>query len=101
MIIISIIVSADVVCKPGCCWLLIAVLCVDVQPRQNLLAAVGRIGEVSQEVLEEIGYSATDMDKAFQVWCWERMALIFSLQFGSLLCYTFLQSFCSAIMYNF
>ena len=42
------------------------------QPRQNLLAAAGKIGEASQEVMEEIGETAQDMDKAFQVcvcWC--------------------------------
>ena len=41
------------------------------QPRQNLLAAAGKIGEASQEVMEEIGETAQDMDKAFQVCvCW-------------------------------
>ena len=37
------------------------------QPRQNLLAAAGKIGEASQEVMDEIGETAEDMDKAFQV----------------------------------
>ncbi|KAL8568329.1 hypothetical protein ACOMHN_040902 [Nucella lapillus] len=36
------------------------------EPRQNLLAAVGKIGEASQEVMDEIGETAEDMDKAFQ-----------------------------------
>lgn len=37
------------------------------KPRQNLLAAAGKIGEASQEVMDEIGESVEDMDKAFQV----------------------------------
>ncbi|XP_025081470.1 talin-1-like isoform X4 [Pomacea canaliculata] len=36
------------------------------EPRQNLLAAAGKIGEASQEVMDEIGESVEDMDKAFQ-----------------------------------
>ncbi|XP_076439084.1 talin-1-like isoform X2 [Babylonia areolata] len=36
------------------------------EPRQNLLAAAGKIGEASQEVMDEIGETAEDMDKAFQ-----------------------------------
>ncbi|XP_070178806.1 talin-1-like [Littorina saxatilis] len=35
------------------------------EPRQNLLAAAGKIGEASQEVMEEME-TAEDMDKAFQ-----------------------------------
>ena len=37
------------------------------QPRQNLLTAAGKIGEASQEVMIEVGETAGDMDKAFQV----------------------------------
>ena len=37
------------------------------QPRSKLLAAAGQIGEASQEVMDEIGETCTDMDKAFQV----------------------------------
>ncbi|KAL3884759.1 hypothetical protein ACJMK2_024867 [Sinanodonta woodiana] len=36
------------------------------EPRQNLLAAASRVGEASQEVMDEIGESAEDMDKAYQ-----------------------------------
>lgn len=36
------------------------------EPRQNLLAAAGKIGEASQEVMDEIAETVEDMDKAFQ-----------------------------------
>ncbi|XP_012946700.1 talin-2, partial [Aplysia californica] len=36
------------------------------EPRQNLLAAAGRIGEASQEVMNEVGETAQDLDKIFQ-----------------------------------
>ena len=37
------------------------------QPRQNLLSAAGRIGEASQDVMNEVGETAGDLDKIFQV----------------------------------
>ncbi|XP_041355718.1 talin-1-like [Gigantopelta aegis] len=36
------------------------------EPRQNLLAAASKIGEASQQVMEEVGETVQDLDKAFQ-----------------------------------
>ena len=37
------------------------------QPRQNVLAAASRVGEASYDVMDGVGESAEDMDKAYQV----------------------------------
>lgn len=37
------------------------------QPRQNLLAAAGKIGEASQDVMDEVNETTQDMDKMFKV----------------------------------
>ncbi|CAL1533836.1 unnamed protein product, partial [Lymnaea stagnalis] len=36
------------------------------EPRQNLLAAAGRIGEASQEVIHEVGETVDDLDRIYQ-----------------------------------
>uniref|UniRef100_A0A0B7BNT7 I/LWEQ domain-containing protein n=1 Tax=Arion vulgaris TaxID=1028688 RepID=A0A0B7BNT7_9EUPU len=36
------------------------------EPRQNLLAAAGRIGEASQEVITELGETVDDLDRIYQ-----------------------------------
>ncbi|XP_067653820.1 talin-1-like isoform X2 [Haliotis asinina] len=38
----------------------------NVEPRQNLLAAASKIGEASQEVMDEVGETTEDLDKVFQ-----------------------------------
>ena len=37
------------------------------QPRQNVLAAASRVGEASHDVMDGVGETTEDMDKAYQV----------------------------------
>jgi len=37
------------------------------QPRQNVLQAASRVGEASYDVMDGVGETTDDMDKAYQV----------------------------------
>ena len=51
------------------CWnpLLTCFVVVFFQPRQNVLAAASRVGEASHDVMDGVGETTEDMDKAYQV----------------------------------